>query len=218
MAIDNPMPAQISLRLFRAGQPPRGLYRFFPPATRTEFWAGSILVALALLGTAWVTKCRCEALALEQESVNIEGKVVRRWTTQERRRVRYRVEYEYPASGEVDGRVFRDWTELPEEYFKRLQDGGPISVTVCRTDPGNHQVTGEAPRVFSSSAAMYFCLGVLAVLALAGVLNLAWWWISYGKPGPAQDFFWPRLRESNRRNQPTNSALRAKPRSTWSTN
>jgi hypothetical protein len=192
MATDNPIAAHVSIRLFAAGQQPRGLYRYFPPATRAEFWAGTALLVLSLLGTAWVIKCRCEALALEQDPVNVEGKVLRLWTTQERRRVHYHVEYEYSAPADVDTKVLRDWTELPEVYFKRLKEGGPVGIKVCRTDPGNHQVAGERPRVFSSSAAMFFCLGVLAILALAGVLNLAWWWISYAKPGPQVFFHSPR--------------------------
>ena len=188
MATDHPIPSRSEIHLFATGESPRGLFRFFPPATRSELWGGLAFLVLSLLGAAWVLKCRFEALALQQDSVNVEGKVVRLWMTKPKNRTYYHVEYQYPAPPEGDTPLFRDKAELDEQHFIRLKEGGPITVKVCRTDPANHQVVGESPRVFSSTAAMLFSLGLLALLALAGVLMLWWWWICRLKPGPAQVF------------------------------
>src|SRR5262245_6206196 len=95
---------------------------------------------------------------------------------------RYCVEYDYPALPEAGPPTFRNKTELPREYFDPLKEGGPIATKVCRTDPANHQVAGQPPRTFSSTAATLFCLGLLALLALAGAINLWWWWVSRRKP------------------------------------
>jgi hypothetical protein len=162
------------------------MFRFFPPATGAELWAGLVLIALSLLGAAWVIKCRAEALALEHDSVNRVGKVMRLWKTPNHGGWYYRVEYEYAAPPELDVQIFRNATELPKEHFDRLHEGGPITVKVCRTDPANHQVVGERHRVFSSTAVLFFNLGLLALLALGGIMNLWWWWISHRKLGPAQ--------------------------------
>jgi hypothetical protein len=166
----------------------RSLCRFLPPATRSEFWGGLAFLAVSLLGTAWVLKCRAEALALEQDSVNMKGKVVRLWMTKVKSHRHYWVEYEYPASPEAEARTLQDRTELSEEHFDRLKEGGPITVKVCRADPANHQAVGERPRLFSSIAALLFCLGLFALPALAGVINLGWWCICRGQPRPAQVF------------------------------
>ena len=188
MATDDPIPSRSEIHLFATGGPRRGLFRLFPPATRSELWGGLAFLVLSLLGAPWVLKCRSEALALEQDSVNVEGKVVRLWRTKPKNRTHYRVEYEYPAPPEAHPAVFRDKAELDEQHFIRLKEGGPIAVKVCRTDPANHQVVGESPRVFLDTAATVFCLGLLALLALAGVINLWWWWISRREPGPTQGF------------------------------
>jgi hypothetical protein len=135
-----------------------------------------------------VLKCRAEALALEQDSVTVEGKVVQLWTTRLKNRTCFQVAYEYPARPEADGPPFRDTAEVDEQHFRQLIEGAPIALKVCRTDPANHQVVGEPPRVFSSTAATLLCLGFLALLALAGVIMLWWWWICRRKPGATQLF------------------------------
>jgi hypothetical protein len=117
---------------------------------------------------------------------HVAGKIVRLWTTEARRGLHYQVEYEYHAPPGVDGQLFRNQTQLPQERFERLKVGGPIAVKVCRTAPANHQIVGEGPRVFSSTAATLFNLGALAVLVLGGVINLWWWWISHRQPGAPQ--------------------------------
>ena len=186
MAADAPVSHHTEIRLFATGEPPRGMYRLFPPATRTELWAGVGFLAVALFGAAWVLKCRFDALALEQDPVIVEGKVVQLWKAPNRRRWHCYVRYEYPAPPQMGAHVFRNETELAEQHFNRLQEGGPVAVKVCRTDPANHQVVGEGARIFSSSAALFLCLGILALLAAAGVFNLWWWWVSCGKPAPAR--------------------------------
>ena len=186
MAADAPVSHHTDIHLFATREPPRGMYRLFPPATRTELWAGLGFLAVALLGAAWVLKCRSDTLALEQDPVIVEGKVVQLWKAPNRRRWHCYVRYEYPAPPQMDAHVFRNETELAELHFNRLQEGGLVAVKVCRTDPANHQVVGEHARIFSSTAAMYLCLGLLALLATAGVFNLWWWWVSCGKPGPTR--------------------------------
>jgi hypothetical protein len=172
MATDEPVLSRSEIHLFETGEPRRGLFRFFPPATRSELWGGLAFLVLSLLGTACVLKCRAEALALEQDSVNVEGRVVRLWTTKPKNRTYFRVEYEYPAQPNADTPTFQDKAELDEQHFQRLKEGGPIAVKICRTDPANHQVGGESPRVFSSTAATLVCLGLIALLALAGATML----------------------------------------------
>jgi hypothetical protein len=140
-------------------------------------WAGLIFLALAPIVTVAVFKYRFEALALEEDSVLVEGKVAHLWIASFRRSVHYQVEYEYSSPPAADAQIFRNQTEIGEQYFKRLHEGGPIAVKVCCTDVAKHQVVGEPPRVFSSVAAMFVCLGVAAVLAMAGAANLGWWWI-----------------------------------------
>jgi len=97
MAADAPVSHHTEIRLFATGEPPRGMYRLFPPATRTELWAGLGFLGVALLGAAWVLKCRFDALALEQDPVIVEGKVVQLWKAPNRRHWYYHVGYEYPA-------------------------------------------------------------------------------------------------------------------------
>jgi hypothetical protein len=124
-------------------------------------------------------------LALERDSVIVEGKVLR-LRTNAHRRYGHHVAYEYSAPPELEARTFQGETNrLPKEHFDRLKEGGPIAVTICRTDPANHQVFGEPPRSFASAAALAFSLGILALLGLAGVINL-WWWVSRGRDRPAQ--------------------------------
>ena len=173
--------------MFATGEPPRGMYRFFPPATRAELWGGLAFILLPLLGAVWVLKCRSEALALEHHSVNIEGKVVRLWVINDvKKRPHFHVEYEYDAPAQADLSVFRDELEVRERRFTEFQVGGPISLRVCQADPANHQVVGTPPRILLSRAATLFCLGILSLLALAGTFMLWWWWVSSGKSGATE--------------------------------
>jgi uncharacterized protein DUF3592 len=189
MATNDPIPSRRENHLFATSEPRVGLFRLFPPATRTELWGGLAFIVLSLLGTAWVIKCRSEALALERDAVTIDGTVVRLWVTPGRGSGVHHVAYEYRAPSEVEARTFQgETTTLSDEHFARLEEGGPIAVKVCRTDPPNHQVVGASTRVFASTAALAFSLGVLALLTLAGVINLWWWWISHRRSGPAQVF------------------------------
>jgi hypothetical protein len=181
---DDPLPARDEIPPPAAAGPFRGLFRDFPPATRAELWSGVVLIALSLFCAAWLIKWRFDALALERDSVTVEGKVLRLWTTRANNGPAYRVEYEYSAPLEAEPRVFREQVQLYEEYFNALREGGPIAVTVCRTDPTNHRVLGEAPRASSSIAALVFGLTFVAFLALVGGFNL-WWWICRRKPEPS---------------------------------
>src|SRR5262245_59857220 len=184
---DHPTTSGSVIRIFATGEPPRGMYRFFPPATRTELWAGLAFVLLPLLGAVGVLKCRSEALALEHNSVTIEGKVVGLWVIHDvKKRPHFHVEYEYDAPLQADLPVFREEVEVRERRFTELQVGGPIAVRVCQADPANHQVVGTPPRIFLSMAAMLFCLGILLLLALSGTFMLWWWWVSSGKSGATE--------------------------------
>jgi len=160
--------------------------RLFPPATRTELWAGLALVVLSVLGAVWVVKCRSNALALEQNSRTVAGNVVRLWMTEAKKGWRYHVEYEYIAPSEVVLHPLRNEAELPKDYFERLREGGSIAVQVCRSDPANHQVVGAHPPVFSSASATFVYLSILTLLALSGTINLWWWWVSHRGPRRAQ--------------------------------
>jgi hypothetical protein len=182
MADQNPIRFDIKMYLFATAAPHRGLFRLLPPATRAELWAGLVLIGLSLLGTAWLLKCRSDTLALEQDSVTVKGRVLRLWITTGKG-ASFHVAYEYPASTGGDAQVFRNEIVMSEKRFDALKEGGPIAVMVCSTNPANHQVVGERPRTWSSSAAVLLYLGFLALLTLAGVVNLGWWWVSCRKPG-----------------------------------
>jgi len=184
MASDEQTTTRAEAHLPRAGAPRWGLYRLFPPATRAELWAGVTLIVVSLLGAGGVVKGRSDALALEQDAVYVEGTVVRRWMTPAKNSWHYHVEYEYPAPSAADPQAFHDTARLSEEYFNRLREGGPIVVAVCRGDPANHQVVGESPCLFASATATLVSLIFLALLALAGVINLWWWSISRVEPRP----------------------------------
>jgi hypothetical protein len=188
MTADGPISSHREIHFFATCEPRRGLFRFFPPATRAELWCGLAFIVLSLLGAAWMIQCRFQALALERDAVTVEGTVVRLWVTTNKGSVIHHVAYEYPAPPGEEARTFQGKTKLPEEHIAFLKQGGPIAVKVCRTDPANHQVVGESGRVLASTAAFALCLGLLAVLALAGAVNLWWWWISYRKSGPAKVF------------------------------
>jgi hypothetical protein len=161
--------------------------RLFPPASRAELWGGLALIGLSMLGAAWVIKCRSDALSLERDAVTVEGKVLRLWVTTGKGSGLH-VAYEYPDPLELGARTFRDETKLDDEHFALLKEGGPVAVDVCRTNPANHQVVGKDRRVLASNAALVFCIGLLALPALAGVINLWWWCVSHRKPGPCQVF------------------------------
>jgi hypothetical protein len=161
-----------------AAPEPRGFFRQFSPATHAELLAGLVFILLAVAGAAGVIKLRYEALALENDPLRIEGKVVRLWKTRANNGWRYRVEYEYRTGAEDDAPVVRNQTSVYEEYFNGLREGGPMTVVAGRTDPANHKVMGETPRIFSSTLAVLFSVGVVATLALAGVIDLWWWCVS----------------------------------------
>jgi hypothetical protein len=157
------------------GESSRALFRYLPPATRAELLFGSALLVLSLLGARWACQRRSDALALERDSLIVEGKVVQLWTTRGKG-MHYHVAYQYPASPDAGAPVLRGEDELPERDFSRLEVGGPLAVKVSRADPTNHLVHGARPRAFSDPAALPIALGVLATLALAGLVNLGWWW------------------------------------------
>jgi hypothetical protein len=180
---DNPIPSRSQMRL-SAAEPGRWLFRILGPATRAELCGGLAFLTVSLLGTAWVIKCRADALALERDSVNVDGKVIRLWVTEANNGHHYRVEYEYQVPPEP--RVFRDKTELFEEHFNRLNEGGPIALKVCRTDLANHQALGEPRRLFSRTAALLVWLSLLGLLALAAVINIWWWWFCRAYLRPCQ--------------------------------
>jgi hypothetical protein len=176
MPADDPFLARSEIRVFATVEPRRGLFGLFPPATRAELWTGLVFLVSSLLGAAWVLKARSDALALEHDSVNVEGKVLQLWKTQARRGWRHHVEYEYSAPPQINAHILRNQTELPEEHFNGLNEGGPIAVKVCRTNPANHHVAGDRLRIYSDAVATAFALGLLGLLALGGAINL-WWWL-----------------------------------------
>jgi hypothetical protein len=189
MSADHPTATRSKIHMFAAGEPHRGMYRYFPPATRAELWGGLAFIVLPLLGAVWVLTCRSEALALEHNSVNVEGTVARLWVTYDvKKRPHFHVAYEYVAPAGDDLPVFRNEVEFSERRFAELKRGEPIILKVCQTAPANHQVVGTPPRIFLSAGTSLFCLGILSLLALAGTIMLWWWWVSSGKMVPAQLF------------------------------
>ena len=149
--------------------------RYFPPATRMELWGGIVFILIAIIGAAWVMKCRSDAVALEQDPVTIDGTVVRKWVTYGKGAGKY-VAYEYRADVEAEApRTFHGDARVNDAYFERLKVGGPIGITACRTDPGNHYVVGGPGRIFSSFDAVIVSLCCLAFLAIVGAVHL-WWW------------------------------------------
>jgi hypothetical protein len=148
-----------------------------------------VLLSLALLGAAGVSKARLDAQALEHDSLIVEGKVLRLWVTTGKGAGRH-VAYEYPASLEREAGMLRGETTLSRVYFDPLKEAGPIAVKVCRTNAPNHQVIGEPPRTFASLAAVAIALGLLALVGLAGVVNLLWWWLCRQTPGLVWHLSW----------------------------
>lgn len=139
-----------------------------------SFWCGLILVLLSVMGTAGLIKARTDAVALEDDSLDVEGTVV----SKSYKRTRCRIAYEFEANGSF----FRGEVRVTTEQFARLRAGTPISVKVCRGDPANHQVAGAHPRVFSTRATVPFYAGVLTLLAGGGVICL---WLSWAsRPMP----------------------------------
>jgi|SRR5579884_220280 len=122
----------------RAG---RGWARYWPPAGAAELLLGLALILFALLGAIWACQCRSRALALENDGVIVEGKVLKLWITQGKGR-HYHVAYEYPAGTNPEERVLQDEDELPEAEAGRLKVGGPLKVRVEPADPTNHRVRG----------------------------------------------------------------------------
>jgi hypothetical protein len=207
MAAEDSMPSLAHSLPSATGKPDHWLFRYFPPGGPAELWGGLVLIGVSLLGAAWVIKCRSDALALERDGVTVEGKVLRLWVTTGKGSSFY-VAYEYPVPPELEAHTFLGETRLDQEQFAKLKEGGPVAVRVCRTDPANHQVLGEPHRVFASIAALAFCLGFLALLALAGVVNLWWWWICRGRPRPGPVFVvsvinvrWRRLKPENQNHE-----------------
>src|SRR5262245_48231486 len=97
MATNDPVPSRRENHMFATNELLVGLCRLFPPATRAELWGGLAFIVVSLFGTAWVIKCRFEALALERDAVIIDGTVVRLWVTTGRGSGLHHVAYEYPA-------------------------------------------------------------------------------------------------------------------------
>src|SRR5438067_274073 len=157
------------------GPSSRGLFRYLPPATSAEFLLGLVLLVLSVSGARWAFRCRAAALALERDAIVAEGKVVQLWTTHGRG-VRYHVAYEYPASADVATLLFQGEDEIPEKEFRRLEVGGPLAVKVCPADPANHLIHGARPRAYSDPVGFWIVLAILVGVALAGIVNLGWWW------------------------------------------
>src|SRR5262245_25703244 len=130
MAADDSNPSRSALYSLMAAAPAHWLFRVFPPATRAELWGGLALLVLSLLGGAWVLKCRSDDLALEQDSVIVQGKVLRLWVTSGKRSSTCHVAYEYQAPGEAKARTFQGETRLDDEHFARLTEGGLLAVKV----------------------------------------------------------------------------------------
>jgi hypothetical protein len=135
---------------------------------------------ISLLAAMWAFKCRTDVLALEQDSVIVEGKIVRLWVSSANNGLHYRLAYEYPPTPHAEARWLQGQDELSERDFNRLAEGGPVAVKLCRSDPANHVVAGGRPRAFSNPLALPFVLGILSILALAGVMNVGWWWMCRG--------------------------------------
>jgi hypothetical protein len=162
--------------------------RYFPLGGPEELWGGLVLIIVPALLAAWAGKCRSEAIALEQDPVTVEGKVLRLWTTPGKGSRIPHVAYEYPAPPGLEPQTFQGEGRIKDALFARLKEGGPITVKVCRTDPGNHQVVGEfPPRLSSTSFAVW--LGILALPALGGINCLWWWWVCRGLPRPKSVLF-----------------------------
>jgi hypothetical protein len=187
MAGDDQIPSDSEVRPRATGGWVHWFLRFFPPASRAELWGGLALIGLSMLGVAWVIKCRSDALALERDAVTVEGKVLSLWVTTGKGSSLH-VAYEYPDPLDLEARNFKGETKLDNEHFALLKVGGPVAVDVCRTSPANHQLVGQDRRVLASNAALVFCIGLLALPALAGVLNLWWWWVSRRMPRPVHVF------------------------------
>jgi len=163
------------IRVVSAGELSRGLFRYLPPATSAEFLLGAALIVLSLLGAGWAFQRRADALALERDSIIVEGKVVKLWITHGKG-VHFRVTYQYPESGDLATLMFQGEDALPEREFHQLDVGGPLAVKVCPADPANHLIHGARPRPFSNPAGFPIALAVLVAMALAGIINLGWWW------------------------------------------
>jgi hypothetical protein len=185
MAADDRAESREEVRQVATGAPRGGLDQWFAPGSRAGLWAGLSLIALSLLGAAWIFQGRADALALERDPVRVEGQVVRLWVTRENNGPHYRVEYEYAAGAGDGARVFRDETQLVRGHYDLLREGGPIVVAVCRTDPANHQVVGGRPRDFSTAETMRVPTGLAGLLAVAGAITLWSWWTSGRRPGSA---------------------------------
>jgi hypothetical protein len=137
------------------------------------------LIVFSLFGAKWAFQLRSDALALEADSVIVEGRVVRFWITHGKG-THHHVAYQYPATADAGARLLQGEAVLPERQIVQLEVGGPLPVKVCRSDPANHLVPGATQRAFSHPAELPIALGFLAMLALAGAVNLGWWWI--GRP------------------------------------
>src|SRR5262245_48697321 len=186
MAPQEPVLYRRDICLVATTQPRHWFSRFFPPATRLEFWGGIGFILVAIVGAIWVMKCRSDVLALERDPVTIDGTVLRKWVTSGQPAGKY-VAYEYTADTESRvPRTIHGDARVNDAYFERLKVGGPIGITVCRTDPANHEVVGGPGRIFSSSGAVVACLCFLAFLALVGAVNLWWWWVCRRAPRHTQ--------------------------------
>ena len=54
--------------------------------------------------------------------------------------------------------------------------GDPLEVTICRTNPANHKLHVGIPQSLSGLVAFVIAISFFSVLALAGTVNLGWWW------------------------------------------
>jgi len=177
MAPEDPILFRQEIHVLATAAPRHWFGRFFPRATRSELWGGLGFIFLSILGAVWIVKCRADALALERDNVTVEGTVFRKWVSTGKGSTKY-IAYEFAAGSEGEApRTIHGDTRIDAAYFESLKPGSPISIKMCRTDPDNHQVIGGQGHFISSSGAMFVCLGVLALLALAGAINLWWWWV-----------------------------------------
>jgi hypothetical protein len=186
MAPQEPVLFRRDIYLVATSRPRHWFARFFPPATRMELWGGIGFILIAIIGAVWVLKARSDALALERDPVTIDGIVVRKWVTHGKGAGKF-VAYEYTAGTEGKApRTFHGDARVNDAYFERLNLGGSIGITACRTDPANHYAVGGPGRVFSSVTAVVVSLCVLAFLALVGGVHLWWWWVCRRMPRQTQ--------------------------------
>jgi hypothetical protein len=165
-----------------AGGPRRRFLSDGTPVSSAELIVGSVLVLFALLGSWYVLWCRSAALALRRDPVPVQGKVLRLWTTTAKG-AHHHVRYEYSAPTDNGPLVVRHEAILAEKDYGRLDVGGPVAVTYCRTNPANHLIGSPPLPPYPDCGAVAVPLFILTLLAAAGCINLWAWWAARPWPG-----------------------------------